>query len=305
MKLVFLFTIAVTAFAQQTQRDMVMAELLSWRKAPLVAEAPAAAPWCRECFIDRYLLTGEHTAPAYFAPAYFAPWPRVVSSDILEMSNEEDLASTTESNDPSQMVMTNYVNFKPVMKIPDPRGELAPPIVTGVTVTFSSQGDAALKALTGKGLSNFQMIKANICATHDTAFSFGFVTQLANSIGIQDIGKETGTAVVMQSVNRNWKTLAPKVGSFLIATAVALTVGRVVPASSGWQIGLTLGHLAIDGLPALLGPTAPHPDPYLKSTAAGADKIRLAAGDCQEATFAGVYNGPGSNFVSPRLQLLP
>lgn len=202
--------------------------------------------------------------------------------------------------------VARLASFQKPMRLAAPQAVGIAAVPSGTTVTFSSQGDAALKALTGKGLTDFQVIAATICRwTPGPSFSFGLVTQLANSIGIQTVSKDTGTAIVQQKVAKNWHNLAPKLGAFALATAVGLTVGGVIPASIAWQRGFTFGHLFVDSLPALLGPTSPNPDPYLRNSAEVTDELNPEAGKCVGSQFSGVYAGPKSSFVTDRLQLLP
>lgn len=200
-------------------------------------------------------------------------------------------------------------DYKQLLRIPAP--PRAPGLIpTGTTVSFSSQGSAAVQAATGKGLTDFQLIAPTICRwTPGPPFMFGIVIQLANSIGIQTITKDNGTNIVQQRVARNFKTLAPRVGAFVLAAFAGLSVGGILPgalSSVGWQRGLVFGHLLIDGAPALFGPTGPFPDPFLRNVVDVNTKIDLQPGECAPPIqFSGVYNGPGSNFTSDRLQLLP
>lgn len=215
------------------------------------------------------------------------------------------LALTTSA--PAGPPSLTYATFHAPLRIGAPsRRAMESLTPTGTTVTFSSQGDAALQALTGKGLTDFQIVAATICRwTPGSPFSFGLVTQLANSIGIQTISKETGSAIVQRRVDLNWHNLWPFVLKEGSLTALSIMTSGV------WRPGrtavflTTLGHESGDHLPALFGRGAPNPDPYLRGSSASSDRIDLAPGECREAQFSGVYGGPKTSFVTDRLQLLP
>lgn len=176
---------------------------------------------------------------------------------------------------------------------------------TGVCVTFSNQGAAALQAVTGKRIHGFQLVSATTCnlSAIDHRFGAGLIIQLANSMNIQTLSKQAGTAVVQQTIDTNWRKLillAVNVGS---TVAMGVTTSGLVAASRAWQSGLVLGHLALDSLPSLLKPGAPNPDPFLNNVLDDQGQISLPAGACTSALFSGVWSRDSVK-VTGRVQLL-
>lgn len=175
---------------------------------------------------------------------------------------------------------------------------------TGVCVTYSSQGAAALKAMTGKRIKGFQLVQANVCADHDTKFGAGRIIQQANAMGIQTIGGRAGAAVVQQTVDLNWRKLlmiGVQVGT---SVALGVTTSGVVASSKAITTGIALGHIAMDELPNVLRPGTPNPDPFLSSVLDEGGQVNLAAGACVSTMFAGTWD-KNSPRVTGKIQLLP
>ena len=99
-----------------------------------------------------------------------------------------------------------------------------PPLVgcTGVCVTFSSQGDAAINALTGRKLTDFQAIGGSICATHPATVPAGLVIQMANVIGIQTVQQPIAAAIVQQCVGVNWRSIITNSLKYGMITALGI-----------------------------------------------------------------------------------
>lgn len=175
---------------------------------------------------------------------------------------------------------------------------------TGVCVTYSSQGAAALKAMTGKRIKGFQLVQATTCADHDARFGAGRIIQQANAMGIQTISGKAGAAVVQQTVDLNWRKLlmiGVQVGT---SVALGVTTSGVVASSKAITTGIALGHIAMDELPNILKPGTPNPDPFLSSVLDEGGQINLAAGSCVSTMFAGTWD-KNSPKVIGRVQLLP
>ncbi len=178
-----------------------------------------------------------------------------------------------------------------------------PPVQSGVTVSYSSQGAAALESTSGKRIKGFQMVKANVCAGHDAKVPVGLVIQEAGSLGIQSIDNQMGLAIVRKTISLNWRTIG-KVGLVaVLAAGTALTVGGVISVPVGVTRGLTFGHLFVDQiLPPLFSVGAPQPDPFVNAAMDEDSFMNLAAGSCKRMIFGAVY--PKSIVTGP-IPLMP
>lgn len=180
----------------------------------------------------------------------------------------------------------------------------APNQCQGVCASFSGQGAAALKALTGKRIVGVQLIAVEICSTHPATFGAGLILQYASALGIQYHSPKIGSAIVQHTTDLNWRNViinTAKVGTML---AAALTVSGTIAASAAWQTGLVVGHAATDSLPMLFSPGAPNPDPYLSGVLDANGTITVTPDRCVEATFSGVF-GKNSVVLSGPIPILP
>ena len=177
------------------------------------------------------------------------------------------------------------------------------PSQSGVTVSYSSQGAAALRAVTGKRIVGFQMVQATVCSGHDAKVPVGLIIQQAGSLGIQTIDNQAGLAIVNKTVSMDWRSLA-KIGLVAgLSVGTALTVGGVIHTSIGITRGLTFGHLFIDQiLPPLFAVGAPQPDPFVNAAKEPDSTLELAAGSCKRVMFGAVY--PKSVVTGP-IPLMP
>jgi hypothetical protein len=224
---------------------------------------------------------------------------RLVDADALWQNDSQELTSAT------------LAKFHPPERLANPHAAVPgnpPPttLCTGVCVSFSSQGDAAINALTGKNLTNFQAIEALVCSTHPAQVPSGLVLQLANAIGIQTIKSTVGAAVVNQRVGLNWRSIIINTVKYGTITALGImTSGAFGTVSKGTVFLTALGHEAADDLPKLLAPGAPNPDPFLTGMLDGSSSLSVSPTNCLDVLFSGVYGGPGTSFVTQPYQLMP
>lgn len=183
---------------------------------------------------------------------------------------------------------------------PPPTGSLCP----GVCVSYSNQGAQSLKSLTGKVIKGVEIIQATICTDHIAVVPGGRVYQQANGMGIQTIAPKIGQRIVDNAISLNWRTITIDVGMVALGAMSALTVGGVVAASTGWQRGLTLGHLTSDMLPKLFSHGAPDPSAFTDTVLDGDKDLQFAVPGCHLASLAGVYR-KGVVLLTPAIQLMP
>lgn len=287
----------------QTLLALHQAEELPTYKAPLDAMLP---PYVDAIVVD---------VPIYdFTPRALrtALPPRVVDADASNPAPiEGDLAST-----PRQSMSTTPVtlaSFKPPQRLSfSQRGVQGavqgnpPTLCFGVCASFSSQGDAAINALTGKKLTNFQVIEALVCSpNHAATVPAGMILQLANSIGIQTVQSRVGAAIVAQTVSLNWRSIAINTVKYGTAIALGVMAPGAVAVSKSILTAVVAAHVAADTLPALFSPGAPNPDPLLSNMLDGAGSLSISPGNCQDVLFSGVFDGPGTSFVTSPIQLMP
>lgn len=254
---------------QQTVEEMVMAELLSWREAPLYYKAP----------MDATLELG-------------APIPVIVDADALP-----DAAPPAPL--PVHLTQTRAIAPTPGTGLP-----ICP---TGICVSFSSQGAAALKANTGKLIKGFQMVDATIYANHDADVSVGLVIMLARSMGIQTVDNQTGLAIVAKTLSLDWRAVVKLVVVAGLEAGTAITVGGVfkgVPI--GLTKGLTFGHLAMDQiLPPLFAIGAPKGDPYVNAAKNPDDTLSLKAGKSTHFIVGAIFGSTKDSVVTGPILLMP
>ncbi len=331
MKLL-LFLLASVAFGQQTIEEIEFAERngyemlppeppsLSWylfdtQFAPLpFTPAVVAPPLESPKYLE--LAPASHPLPVRTARLQFeldyargtppVPEPSVYTTALRFVSSDDDVLQSDIQNPlPVQLAV-----FQPPVRLRLPTtnpGSLPGAPCLGVCVTFSSQGDAALQALTGKGLTNFQIIEALVCSpTHPADIPAGLILQLANTVGIQTIQSAVGSAIVQQRVGLNWRAIiinSLKYGSIMALGIMSSGVFGTV--SKGAIFATALGHEAADDLPKLLAPGAPNPDPFLTNVLDGSKSVHVLPTACGDVLFSGVYGGPGTSFVTNPIQVMP
>jgi len=174
---------------------------------------------------------------------------------------------------------------------------------SGVTVSFASQGPAALKALTGKLVKGMQIVKANVCAPGTGIVSVGRILSMANKMGIADIDSGIANALVTQTVDRNWRHLLMVGAVEGTSIAASIFVPGIVAASKSVSTGLVIGHIFLDHAPALIAPGAPQPAPLLNSLADASANLAFNGPSCQKMLFVADYNGKGSRIVTGPMPL--
>src|SRR5437868_3450730 len=116
------------------------------------------------------------------------------------------------------------------------------PLAAQVTASFSPQGAASLRALTGKRIAGFQLIQVTICAQQAAVLPAGRIYQMANGAGIQTIAPKVASAIVKTTVNRDMHKIAAemlKAGTLIGATVMG---SGLVAASVAWTGGAVLAH---------------------------------------------------------------
>lgn len=160
------------------------------------------------------------------------------------------------------------------------------------TVTFSPQGAAALRALTGKRISGFQIVSVMACADAMSAgFSGGEIYQKASQQGYQWIDPMATTAILERTVQFNAANLIPVLLTSGTAGFSLLLSGGIIKAtSSSWLTALIASHGVLDQASNQIRGYAPNPATVVDNLLRPTDSFSLASSQCIERYLGAVYN---------------
>lgn len=165
-----------------------------------------------------------------------------------------------------------------------------PPPLTGTSVSFSPQGDAAMRAMVGHTIPNIGMDEVTICAPPGTTVSGGSVYQLANSVGISTLSPALTRRVFTRTAALSkQQTIFTAVQYGLLAVPIMGEAG-VITLSSKSLFSLLAGHGIFDMLSAKYAPLLPDPSPFLDDLLDPQASFILS-GDCKVATIGVEYSG--------------
>lgn len=142
---------------------------------------------------------------------------------------------------------------------------LSPFCLRGQQVTFSPQGAAALKALTGKRIPSFQIVSVLACAeTNAASLTGGSVYELAAQAGYQWIDPDAAAVIINRTVAFNGWTLAENALIDGSSFGALLVAGGVIKAGASILTSLIAGHSFLDQVQGRLKGYAPDPTPVLR-----------------------------------------
>lgn len=159
------------------------------------------------------------------------------------------------------------------------------------TVTFSPQGSAALRALTGKRIGGFQLVSVMACADSMPAgFSGGEIYQKASQQGYQWIDPMATTAILERTVQFNPANLIPVVLTSGTAGFSLLLSGGIIKTTSTWLTALIASHGVLDQASNQIRGYAPNPATVVDNLLRPTDAFSLASGQCIERYLGATYN---------------
>jgi hypothetical protein len=129
--------------------------------------------------------------------------------------------------------------------------------LTAQTVTFSPQGAAVLKALTGKRIKGVGIMVAEVCST--IPVSAGAVYGKASTQGIAWIDPALGKQLINRTVNISWPNL---IGAGITDASLLVPLfgaAGIISMAPKWVAALISGHGAADLAISRLRTYAPDP----------------------------------------------
>lgn len=164
-----------------------------------------------------------------------------------------------------------------------------PPVQLTATVSFSPQGAAALKALTGKQIPGVGMYQVVVCSPSGFPIPAGKVYQIATDHGIAPLAPQTAAALFKRTVSMNWRNIALMAGVDASIGIPVLGQAGLVSMSSKWIVSLLTGHVLFDSVQNQIRQNIPDPAPVLNSLL-DPDSMISFAGACKSSSMVTVYH---------------
>lgn len=157
---------------------------------------------------------------------------------------------------------------------------------TSQTIMLSPQGEAALKALSGKRIKGVQIVSVIACG--DRVLHGGTIYSEAIKAGFAPMPPIVAQAVLNNAVSHNWRFYAIEAFKVVSITAAGLGAGRIVSMSPELLSAMVLGHQIGDELAARSAERFPNPVPLLSALLNPSADLDLSKG-CQSAFLLSLY----------------
>lgn len=184
---------------------------------------------------------------------------------------------------------------KECIEFPTTRQRFAQESAPAVTVSFSSQGAEALKAMTGKKIRGVGLTAVTVCSTDIAHVPVGTVFQNAISHGISPIDPDIAIAMVNRKVGFSIYHILPHIVSDGAAGVAVLMAGRVISATNPWLVGLIslaeVGKIAQQQFES----HAPDPAPLFKSLLDPNASMDFSGKACHRGMMVTRYKGKQSD----------
>jgi len=181
-----------------------------------------------------------------------------------------------------------HAPFLPAVQVTPPTP--LPPDPSATEVSFSPQGDEAMKAMVGHTIKNIGMDEITICAPIGTTVSGGAVFQLANSLGISTLSPNLTQRIFTRTAALSKQALIYNTAKWgLLAVPIAGQVG-LISMSSKIVTSLLVGHGLVDQVQSYYSPLLPDPSPFLTDLLDPQGNFILS-GNCKVATMGVEYTG--------------
>jgi len=155
-----------------------------------------------------------------------------------------------------------------------------------VTVSFSPQGPASMKALTGKKIATMELLSVIACSKETVQIAGGQFYYQALQSGISPIDPKIAEQIVASNVNRNWANIILNAAGYATLLVPVLGQSRAIPMSKAWTAGLLAAHSMADSLPQLLSPYRPDPSVLTRSLIQPDETVTVPRGSCFAGTMA-------------------
>ena len=159
------------------------------------------------------------------------------------------------------------------------------------SISFSPQGAAALRALTGKRIKGIQIISVIACPATISIPSISGGEIYAESIrqGYQPILPAFARSVVADAVAHNWRVYAIEAFKVASIAGVGLGAGKIVAMSTAALSALTIGHQIGDEISTRMQGRLPDPTPLMNALLDPSAKLDISQG-CQVSAILAVYS---------------
>lgn len=182
-----------------------------------------------------------------------------------------------------------YLTATELAQVEFPGTPQPPPVQMSATVSFSPQGAAALKALTGKQIQGIGIYQLIVCSPSGFPIPAGHVYQVATDHGIAPLAPATAAALFKRTVDHNWRNIAIMAGVDASIGIPVLGQAGLISMSSKYIVSLLTGHVLFDSLQRQLQANIPDPAPVL-STLLDPDSMISFAGACKSSSMVTVFH---------------
>lgn len=182
-----------------------------------------------------------------------------------------------------------YLTAEELAQVDFPGTAQPPPVQMTATVSFSPQGAAALKALTGKQIQGVGMYQVIACSPSGFPIPAGHVYQVATERGISPLAPAVAAALFRRTASLNWRQIAITAGVDASIGIPVLGQAGLISMSSKYIVGLLTGHALFDSLQKQLQANTPDPGPVLERLL-DPDSMINFAGACKSSTLVTVYH---------------
>lgn len=166
----------------------------------------------------------------------------------------------------------------------------SPPSV-GPTVSFSPQGLAALKAVTGRNIRGVGIYDLVVCSPTGAFVQGGSVYQTAVGAGISPLGPAEAKFLFTQTVSRSPGNLLLEIGADASIALPVLGQSGLISMSSKYVVSLLAGHVLFDNIQNQVRAHLPDPSSVTNLLLDPQSTIVFPNGACKEATMIARFSG--------------